>query len=513
MLTALRFRLVGRHVVLLAGGLMLVSGITTSGADAAKHSSQSRLIVFVKPAAATTGDRIVITGRVKGSLRGHKGRHRGGGFQVDLQAGARTSRKGKGQLKRVVKFSRRALTKVRKRKRFSISYLVPRKPGAVFLRLRLLQGKRVVSKTKAWKLFVQAPVAVEPIQERKTLVLNPGLVLAVPQPGEAGELRLNGFVGLNPADVVAIGVGPTTPYGFLGKVVSVNHDASSTILQTVPATLPEAVPQGSWSGKTDPELVDSESAGSSSVQLKAMDATVSRASRTAGAPESIVRVQRVLNCGFDKELTVDGTVHIDSWIETSASWGFGSGVKAKFVGHMDADGELSITAEAGASCGIDTRTLFVVPLGAVVFNVGPVPVVLVPAISATLNASGGLSGAVTTSATATAEVQAGVDYYDGQAHPVGSITPKLTGGEFPTVEGSGHVGATISPTINVLVYGVAGPKAAVNVGLSLDASTASTPPWTLTAPVSVTAGLSIPVLSISSPELTIWQEDYPLAHG
>lgn len=61
-------------------------------------------------------------------------------------------------------------------------------------------------------------------------------------------------------------------------------------------------------------------------------------------------------------------------------------------------------------------------------------------------------------------------YYDGQAHPVGGITPKLTGGAPPTLEGSGHVGATISPAINVLIYGVDGPKAAVNVGLSLDAS-------------------------------------------
>jgi hypothetical protein len=127
-------------------------------------------------------------------------------------------------------------------------------------------------------------------------------------------------------------------------------------------------------------------------------------------------------------------------------------------------------AEAGASCGTGTKTLFIVYLGAVTFSVGPVPVALVPAISATLSAGGGLSGSVTTSATGTAEVHAGVDYYDGQAHPVGGITPKLTGGAPPTLEGSGHVGATISPAINVLIYGVGGPKAAVNVGLSLDAS-------------------------------------------
>lgn len=493
-----------RTSVLLALALVLVTGMAAPGANAAKRSPQPKLVMLAKPAAATAGARIAIPGRVKGRLGSGK-------FRVELQTGKRKKKRRKGARAGVL-FTAQATVKVNGKTRFSIKYRVPSKPGAIFLRLRLLQGKRIVSRTKAWKLIVRvpAPVTVGPAQEPKTLVLNPGSVLEVPAPGQAGQMRLSGFADLNPGDVVAVGVGPATPYGFLGKVTSVSHDASSTILQTVPATLPEAVPEGSWSGQIDPQPIDSEGVSSSSARLEAIGATASRAPGSTG---STVRVQRLLKCGFDHELGVEGTIDVDSWIETSASWGFTSGVRAKFVGHMDADGKLTITAEANASCGTGTRTLFLVPLGAVVFSVGPVPVVLVPVISATLSAGGGLSGAVTASATGTAQVQAGVDFYDRQAHPVGSITPKLTGGEPPTVEGSGHVGATISPAINVLVYGVAGPKAAVNVGLSLDASTGGSPYWTLTAPVSVTAGLSIPALNINSSEFTIWQEDYLLGQG
>lgn len=513
------------RLVLLAATVVLVGGFASLDAEAAKRSSQPRLIVLAKPAVATTADRIVVSGRVRGSLRRGprgKGRRRGGKFRVDLQVGVRRAgklRKRRGT-RRVgaIRFARRGAVRVGGKKRFSIKYRVPRKAGSVFLRLRLLRGRRVVHRTKAWKLIVRAPAAVPVDADRgsktMTAVLDPGAVSSAPQPGEAGELRLNGAVDLSPGDVIAIGIGPVTPYGFLGKVVSVDHDVSSTILWTVPATLPEAVPQGSWSGHTDPEQIDSENMGAVSAQSQGWGATVARISgRPGSSPESIVRVQRVLKCGFDKELTVDGTVRVDSWIETSASWGFGSGVAAKFVGHMSADGELRIAAEGGASCGTGTKTLFLVPLGAIVFSVGPVPVVLVPAVSATLSAGGGLSGSATTSATATADIHAGVDYYDGQAHPVGGITPKLTGGELPVLEGSGHVGATISPAINVLVYGVAGPRAAVNVGLSLDASTEGTPPWTLTAPVSVTAAMSIPALSISSSSFTIWEQSYLLASG
>lgn len=487
----------------IALALFLVGGATAAKAEARIHAPIPKLVVLAKPAAATAGDRITIPGRVKGELGQGK-------FRAVLQI---RKRRGKNEKRRkgatkAPRFATQATAKVDGNQRFSIKYRVPKQPGAVFIRLRLLQGKNAVSKTKAWKLIIRAAVRVGPVQERKTFVLDPGSVLEVPKPGEAGQMRLSGFVDLNPGDVIAVGVGPATPYGFLGKVVSVSHDASSTTLQTVPATLPEAVPEGSWSGEIDPAPIDSESVSSSAQSHAAAAYSDSPSSTT-----SEVRVQKVLQCGFDKELSVEGTIDFDSWIESSASWGFSSGLKAKFVGHMNANGELTITAEAGASCGTGTKTLFIVYLGAVTFSVGPVPVVLVPAISATLSAGGGLSGSVTTSASGTAAVHAGVDYYDGQAHPVGEIDPKLTGGTPPTLEGSGHVGATISPAINVLIYGVGGPKAAVNVGLSLDASVGGEPPWTLTAPVSVTAGLSIPVLSISSPEFTIWQEDYPLAQG
>jgi len=482
--------------------LSVFCGVSAAEAQA-RPSSTPKLVILAKPAVATAGDRITVPGRVKG-----QGRQ--GELRVDLQLRTqRKSQKRKFGTAKGAMFVTRAAAKVDGQQRFSIRYLVPKQPGSIFIRLRLRQGKKTVHQTKVWKLIIGAAIPVgAPAQERKTLVLDAGSVLEVPKPGEAGQVRLSGLVDLNLDDVIAVGVGPATPYGFLGKVVSVSHDASSTSLQTVPATLPEAVPQGSWSGQIDPEPIDSETVGSSAQSQAA--AIISRLPRPTG---SNIRVQRVLKCGFDKELTVDGTIAVDSWIESSASWGFGSGLKAKFVGHMKADGELAITAEADASCGTGTKTLFLVYLGAVTFSVGPVPVVLVPAISATLSAGGGLSGSVTTSATGTAEVHAGVDYYDGRAHPVGAITPEFTGGAPPALEGSGHIGATISPAINVLIYGVGGPKAAVDVGLSLDASSGGDPPWTLTAPVSVTAGLSIPALGIGSSEFTIWQEDYLLGHG
>jgi hypothetical protein len=477
--------------------LLAAAGIGIDEAQARKAPARPRLVVLAKPATATAGDSIAIPGRVRGQPMV-------GNLRVELQVRDRVRmvrpRGRRGGTRQAI-FVTQARARVDRKRRFSIRYAVPAGHDYVFVRLRLMRGKEVLGQTSVWKLVVREAVpAVGPVQERKTLVLDAASVLEVPPAGEAGQLRFAGFLDLNPGDVIVTGVGPATPYGFLGKVVSVTHDGSSTTVQTVPATLPEAVPEGSWSGQVDLEPVGSEAASAS--------ANSSRA--TASSP---VYVNKVVKCGLDQELSVDGRIHVDSWIETSASWGFGSGVRARFVGHMDADGELSLTAEAGASCGTGTRLLFLVPLRVIVFSVGPIPVVLIPAISATLSGGGGLSGNVSVGATGTAQLHAGVDYYDGQAHPVGGITPKFTGGSAPTVEGSGHIGGTISPAINLLVYGVGGPKAALNVGLSLDATASEDPPWTLTSPVSVTAGLSIPRLGIGSSEFTIWDASYLLGHG
>jgi hypothetical protein len=72
------------------------------------------------------------------------------------------------------------------------------------------------------------------------------------------------------------------------------------------------------------------------------------------------------------------------------------------------------------------------------------------------------------------------------------------------------VGANLVPELSVLLYGLVGPVITLNTGLSFDATPSS---WSLGAPVSLTAKLSIPPLDLSSPELTVYDHTFPLTGG
>jgi hypothetical protein len=473
---------------------LLAGCLLSADADARAHRPPPpKLVLLAKPAAASEGARLSISGRAKRLPAPRRA------FRVDLQV------KSPGKAGQRARFTVHAKARVDRRGRFSLDYRVPQQGAALLLRVRLLRGRKVVVTGKPWKLSIRPADTVDPDRESKTLVLLPESVIEAPEPGKIGQMRLSGSPDLHPGDIIAVGVGPVTPYGFLGRAVSVSQDVGGTVVQTTPATLQEALPEGSFSGEMDPPPIDLESFSTATGAAAGM--------QDAPRAQPGVRIRKAFKCGGGGELTVSGTIDLDSRIEASGSWGLLSGLKARFVGHMSATGELELTASAGVSCEIGMRTLFIVPLGTVTFFAGPVPVVLVPAVSATLGGGGSISGSVSASAGGVVAAQAGVDYHDGQAHPVGGVQPVFTGGNPPTPAGSGHLEATLSPAISVLVYGVAGPKATLHAGISLDAMFGEDPSWRMTAPVSATAALSITALNLNSPELTIWQETYLLGEG
>lgn len=463
-------------VVLLALGIAPASVAAATG-----HRRLPQIKVLTKPAAATVGEQIVVSGRVKRSVgnRTH--------YRVDLQTKMPTSKH-----KRLVTW---ASAKLDSRSRFSISYRVGAEPGAVTIRLRLRKGQQTVTVTKPWQLRISAATPAA----KQTVVLDPSTVSEVPAPGQPGQMRVAGNLDASPGDIIAVGVGSATPYGFLGKVVSVSHDASSTTLQTVPATLPEALPEGSFAGEIDPPPLDSEETTGTSAAAS---------TRSQG-----MQVRALFDCGGTAKITVGGTVHVDPRIEISGGWGLFSGPRVRFVGYMTGNGTLSIAATAGASCTLQPKTLLYRPLAAITFAVGPVPVVVVPVVSAVLSGDGSVEGGVSTNLSGSVNAHAGIEYHDGQAHPVGGVDPTFTGGTPPNPQGSGHVHATLSPAIELLLYGVAGPQTDLNVGLAMDATVGQTPFWTLSSPVSMTAKMNIPALNISTSELSIYQHTFVIAQG
>ena len=60
---------------------------------------------------------------------------------------------------------------------------------------------------------------------------------SVPSPGDSGRLVYAGGNSVKAGQVIAVGQGPATPDGFLGRATSVTTKAGETTVETVPATL------------------------------------------------------------------------------------------------------------------------------------------------------------------------------------------------------------------------------------------------------------------------------------
>jgi hypothetical protein len=127
-----------------------------------------------------------------------------------------------------------------------------------------------------------------------------------------------------------------------------------------------------------------------------------------------------------------------------------------------------------------------------------------------LQANGSVSARVSTGISASAFATAGVRYEDGDFSPIGDVGTEF-GYEAPALSNTANLSGSVSPTLEMLIYGVGGPAAFVQAGLDLSAERGRDPWWTLTAPVRAGARLTAPVLDLSSGDLTVYENSFELA--
>jgi hypothetical protein len=337
---------------------------------------------------------------------------------------------------------------------------------------------------------------------RPRRILAPKRIGAAPRPGARGSLRYRGRVRVRPGAVVAAGVGPHTPYGFLGLVTGVSHHRGSTKLKVRPTTLMTALPSGSFKVK--------------STRLRALNSTARSNSRASVAPRRPKRIWRKVHLGVHckggGQVTVAGSVSVAPVVSMKASWSLFGGVSASFKAGMTASADLSAAAQAAAGCTVGPKTLARWKLAPIDVQVGPIPVVLVPQVEIVLAGDGSVSASVSTGVHGSVTATGGIAYDHGRFHPIGGVNPQL-GFDPPSPSGKAHLGGEIGPSVSLLLYGVAGPKVDLRGGVALDADVTADPWWRLTAPIDLSAELAIPDVGIESGKLTIYHEDIALAQA
>jgi hypothetical protein len=103
--------------------------------------------------------------------------------------------------------------------------------------------------------------------------------------------------------------------------------------------------------------------------------------------------------------------------------------------------------------------------------------------------------------------------WDGDVHPIGSFRHRLSWDDL-SADGDVALGARVIPSVTFLLYGQAGPHFDFSTGLRLSVAPGGKGSWTLSAPVELSAGLTVPAIArVNIPELTVFSRTFELASG
>lgn len=362
---------------------------------------------------------------------------------------------------------------------FSLRWRPPPRRGVVRVRVAAVRtdGRKRTTRTTR--------VAVTP-----TRILAPSRVAAAPAPGARGTLRYDGTAAIRPGGFVALGTGPRTPAGLLARVVTKRSENGDTLLDLEPASLTDAIPVGHF-------------VLSASSSLRSSPQRARAGTRSFGSP---------LHCGAGVEGSVEGSLALSLDPKFDLSWSWGAVTHAKAAVTLRGDAALAASISAAGTCLLDETAVASWDAPPLRTFVGPIPVVVVPHTTLLLSAAAEAKAAVEAGLDGHLTAAAGLTYH-GSVHPTGSFEPSFSFTP-PAPHGAASLDARVIPSVTFLLYGQAGPRFDMSTGLHLDAEPGATPWWTLTAPVELRAGLSVPHLdSLSVPQQTVFSRKFPLAQA
>ena len=367
---------------------------------------------------------------------------------------------------------------------------------------------------RRWLPF--APIAALKVS-RALRVLQSGQVTAVtgPPSGPQTVTLASGVPAPPVGAILAAGVTTATPDGLLVQVTSAvaNADGTKTVT-TTPATLSQAVSNASIDVSASLSADDEASSPGEAARRSLSLAQVTP--RVAGAAASPVSqaISKNLSCSASVSAALTGSLSITPSFQLTADLGL-TGVKSvSLTGSLSEDAQLSAAVAAAASCNLASTPLLAQPIDfdPIVFDIGPVPVVILPELQFYVAASGQVQAQLTATAEQKASATAGLMWAGGKLSPVATLSNSFSFATTPPAQQlTGHLTGSIEPELSLLLDGVAGSKITATASVTLDVAPASTPTWKLTAGFDAGADLVIPALHIDKGDDHIIQFERLLA--
>lgn len=313
---------------------------------------------------------------------------------------------------------------------------------------------------------------------------------------------------VKPGDVIVGDTSPVAPFGFLRRVTAVQESDDQVVVETIQATLEEAIEQGTIrvSRTLTPNDVrtGTERPG---VALAAL----------ASLPELaqfVVEIENVVLADLDGD---EGTT--DDQVVANGRIAFEQGFDFELTIDDYQVRELTFTSTAKERAWLEISSQMELAnideqveiaryvLHPITVWVGWLPVVLTPVLTVNVALDGSVTMGLDTSVTQEVTLTAGLSYANGSWQPIGEFENEF---EFvlPTISASCHAKGHAGPQLTILIYGVVGPSGEIDGYLEFEADIDRVPACQLYGGLEAKAGVELEIVGVAFAEFEATVIDY-----
>lgn len=255
------------------------------------------------------------------------------------------------------------------------------------------------------------------------------------------------IASITTGSIIAAGIGPRAPMGFLRKVSAVHASGGGLIVDTTDATIPDAILFGSVS--------ETQKATKGTIRPPKARARAGRVVRQAsldGGGTFTAPLDHSFVSSGGATVTSSGTFSAGAGVELEADIGWTGLKSASLTAHAEESLDARMDIDYDGSWN-ETVPLGSVTFEPVTFTVGPLLVEVQPSISAALQGSGSAKGHADASVTQAESVRVGVEYDGDNLSPVNKHTRQPVEFAGPHVSADVDTKLAVETTLNAAFYG------------------------------------------------------------
>ena len=324
------------------------------------------------------------------------------------------------------------------------------------------------------------------------------------------------LVQVQPGEVIVAGPSARAPHGFLRRVTAVETSGGQVTLRTEPATLEEAIEQGSIRLRRTFTPADVQQGAFQAQGVQLLGSEVS-----GQGTKFLIRLEDMVLYDRDgNQSTRDDQVRANGMLEFEPSISLDIDISLWKITYFNFVAEANEKAQVEITSGLEERaTLWRMriasyPLGAITVFVGPVPVVFTVEMPIYVTVEGKVHAGLVMGATQELSTAAGARWQDGRWEPVSRLTNRFSWNR-PRLSAGGEVKAAVPVGLLLKLYGFAGPGADVRAFVKLDADFFRDPWWILYGGLEVPVAVEVSVLgkTLARWERIVIQFAVPLAQA